>query len=691
MKMFLRYVFAMFIAMMLVSCGQGSCNTSNSNLIYNFNNGAGLYGENNLEMSQGSSIEAKYSLAGHVGESFAVILSTDNPLLNVKVANTKQLQSNTACNLCGLFTPNIVELTKYLSESNSTLIISSAANLAPGTYVLNLYADGVNGTNFPHTKIGKITIVVVAGVLTASPSRVDLSNTNKTQAITLSNNSQGVITDLALPTVSTPLSLESTSCVAGQSLLVGESCVYNVAYQSTQESGNQVLTFTYNDGAAKQSTSVNVTWAAYFKFWTLITGGAGQPTGVNEVYGIPTTSKILVSSADGFLWTYNNKVWTQISTGADGTPDAYGSVVGFATVESLLYNQNDTLWAYQNNTWTQLASGSTATVGAPSGNISVSENSTPDMIVGLDYFDFQVWTYKNSVWTKITGGNNQPESLVMISKLAPTTDDIVGYGSNGKIWQYHNGAWTQIGNGTTPPNPYANTRGGVFYGISTASSVIFDPASSDVTSDLWVYNGSTWVQYSGNSVNNSPTSVQTVFSIPTNNSLIIRDGHATAAPENNQYYIWTYLNGTWSQITNGNGTSAPQYGWMVYGETATPNHLFMTDGQDSATANLWEWYQNAWTKLTGQTNGPTSVGFVGGNPTHTSFVMSDGDINSNYNTQLWTYVSGVWANITSHEDEPNGVQGIYGLVNPDAIVITANPHRNRLQGKGSMELWVGKR
>lgn len=691
MKSFLKYVFVSVVAVVLAACSGGKCVTdSNSNLIYDFNNGAALYGNNNLQVNQGSSVSAEYVLSGNVAESFAVMLSTDNPLLTVKVVS-KQLQSNTGCELCGSFSPDIVQLNKYLSESDSTLVVSSAANLAPGTYTLNLFADGVNGTNFPHTKIGQITIIVVAGILTASPSRVDFDATDNTQEIVLTNNGQNVLSNLTLPALESPLSLVATSCTNGQSLLAGESCAYTVKYNSVSESGNEVLLFTYHDGSSIQSTSVNVVWAAYFKFWTLITGGVNQPTGVNEVYGSPTTNKIVVSSADGYLWTYNNSVWTQICNGENSTPAAYGSVVGFATVESLLYNTNDTLWAYNNGTWSQLASGVNPTVGAPSGNISVSENSTPNMIVGLDHADSQVWIYNNSTWTKITGGNNQPASLLMISKAAPTVNDVVGYNSAGEIWQYHNGLWTKIGNGTTPPNPYAATLGGTFFGISTASSVIFNPNSSDITSALWVYNGSSWSQYSGSNVNNSPTNAQVIFGVPDNNSLIIRDGHAVVAPDYNQYYIWTYLNGTWTQITTGNGTSAPQYGWFVFGETATPNHLFMTDGQDSATANLWEWYQNSWLKLTGQASGPTSVNFVGGNPTHTSFVMSDGTVNGNYNTQLWTYVSGVWSNITGHTDEPNGVQQIYGLVNPNAIVITANPHRDGLQGKGAQELWVGKR
>ena len=53
------------------------------------------------------------------------------------------------------------------------------------------------------------------------------------------------------------------------------------------------------------------------KFWTLITGGVGQPPHVRYVYGSPTPQSIVVSadnaptSYDKYLWVYNNGSWSQ--------------------------------------------------------------------------------------------------------------------------------------------------------------------------------------------------------------------------------------------------------------------------------------------------------------------------------------------------------------------------------------------
>ena len=346
----------------------------------------------------------------------------------------------------------------------------------------------------------------------------------------------------------------------------------------------------------------------------------------------------------------------------------------------LWYTDSGELWGYTNGSWSKiLDSSSSGAVPAGSNFGGVTDNSDTSFIVGVTSDDSQLWMYNNNVWVKLTGGLNQPLNVYMLSKGSATSNSITIYDSLGNMWFYNGSAWVKIGDGTTPPNPYASTQGGTFYGVSTNNSVIFTPGPQ-ISSPLWIYNGSSWSQVSGASISGTPLDVGTIFGIPANDSLVIRNNHDAGPSDYDNYSVWTLSGGTWTNMTTGNGSSTPKYGWMVYGSNATPSYFFMSDLQDSSTANLWEWYNNNWIKKTGEAGGPTNVQFVGGDPTNISFVMIDG------NQQLWTNVNGTWANITSHTDEPVSVDNIYGLVNPDSIVATH--YVGKLEGS---DLWVGKK
>ena len=486
--------------------------------------------------------------------------------------------------------------------------------------------------------------------------------------------------------------MESTNCVTTsepittKALAVGASCTYTIKYLSAASAGSTSLAFTYNNGiAAGQVTNVAVDWVT--KFWTLITGGVGQPKFIRDVFGSPTPQSIVVSADnapddyDMYLWSYTNGVWKQLCNGQNGTPGA-GQVLlnTLPTPNEILWSTNSgELWGYKNGAWSKiLDAASSGSVPAGSSFGGVVGNSNTSFIVGTTA-SYQLWMYNNNTWTLLTGGVNQPANAYMLSKAGATANSITIYDGSDNLWFYNGSAWTKIGDGTTPPNPYASTMGGTFYGVSTNTSVIFTsgPASN---SPLWIYDGSNWSNVSGSSVVGSPPDVGTIFGTPSNNNLVIRDNHAATNNNLDNYSIWTFAGNTWTNLTTGDGVSTPQYGWMVYGTNATPSQFFMSDLQNSSTANLWEWTGSTWSKKTGGSGAPTSVGFVGGNPMPSSFVMIDGS------QQLWTNVNGGWANITGHVDEPSDVDMIYGLVNPDSIVATH--YVDKLTGS---ELWIGKR
>lgn len=565
------------------------------------------------------------------------------------------------------------------------VVYTPSTNSGQGSFVAN-YNNGSQIVNTSATIPYVGTSTQPYAILTLSPSSFSLNESHPLQRIIVQNTGTAAATALSLPTLTAPLqeSTTVTSCTTNRSLAINESCTYDVYIdytQSTQSAGSESVTFGYNNGQQTQTVSSAADWSSW-KFWTLISGGTNQPVMIQNVFGSPTPQNIVATDENSYLWTYVNGTWTQLCNGQAGTPEA-GQVIGLPTTNNIVWSTSSgELWTYQSGKWSKiLDSSATETTPAGSSFGGFAENSTPTMIVGTDFSNYQLWLYNNGSWQKLTGSTNQPANAHMLSKGGAESNAITVYDNTGDIWFYNGTTWSKIGDAAanTPPNPNASTTGGTFYGVSTANSILYTASLPDYTHPLWVYNGSSWTQYNGANISGTPVDVATIFGTPSNNSLISRDNHLVNETDLNNYSIWTYVSGTWTNMTTGDGSSAPQYGWLVFGSNAAPDHFFMSDLQSSA--NLWEWYGSSWTKKTGATGGPQYVGFVAGNPTHNSFVMSDN------NSQLWTYVNGKWSNITSHTDEPASVNNIYGLANPDSIVSTVSiPNK-----KGAFDLWVGKR
>lgn len=571
----------------------------------------------------------------------------------------------------------------YNDESRATVLVRQIPTITP--FDVNIVVPATVSATLSSESDGSVAITSVNAESTFYVV-YKLSNgynvQNQTYGLDLSNAQGGT----------PPISVVSSSTCTVSS----NNPVCNIKLNAGGAAESQKIIYTTTGNIAPQPADSGYFNVVGSKFWTLITGGLGQPAHIRDVYGSPTPQSIVVSADNPpsdysrYLWVYVNGSWTQLCNGENGTPGA-GQVL-FNTsptpTDILWYTNGNELWSYKDGNWSKLL-GAEATVNTPSGATfgGVVGNSNSSFIVGTDFDGYQLWMYNNKTWTKLTGGVNQPVNAYMLSKASAQPNSITIYDGSGNIWFYNGTTWNKVGDGTTPPNPYANTMGGTFYGDSTSTSILFTPGPN-ARNSLWVYNGSSWTQVSGTTLSGTPLDVSAIFGAPSNNSLISRDGNLACNPNCDNYSIWTYVSGAWTNMTTGNGETSPQYGWLVYGTNAVPSQFFMSDLQDSTKANLWEWHGNSWSKKTGSANGPTSVSFVGGNPTHDSFVMMDGTIKiPDYsNTQVWTYVNGSWTNITGHADEPAGVNGLYGMVNPNSIVATH--YISKMLGS---DLWIGKR
>lgn len=228
--------------------------------------------------------------------------------------------------------------------------------------------------------------------------------------------------------------------------------------------------------------------------------------------------------------------------------------------------------------------------------------------------------------------------------------------------------WTKItGLGIGPTLPY-------LYGRYSPTSML---AQDSNNGQFWIYKNSVWTQVTG--LSGQPDCDWNSYSC----NLYGADLSATKIILNFEnagvYTLWEYINGTWSQITDGTGASGTQPIHVnSFASNATVDSMFVVgDGI------LWKYTTlNGWQKITdgsGANAQPTIVNYVIGSPTDISMVI---DGTNNY-TFTYTTANG-WEQINNGAGgtppAPNQNTSYYGNSTPDSIVLT--------EGSSSFNLWT---
>jgi hypothetical protein len=258
-------------------------------------------------------------------------------------------------------------------------------------------------------------------------------------------------------------------------------------------------------------------------------------------------------------------------------------------------------------------------------------------------------TVIRTFWTRLTGNSNQATSANFVYPLSTPTsivmDQLVS-GNTINIWTYDQGIWTNLNDsslsGPLLSNDYKE------FGEITPSSIFV----SDITDQLWIYNGTSWQQKT-NSGSNVPNNVENVYGIKSPDEFILKD------KTNN---LWTLEGSVWTKQTD--SLDHPTNVFEVYG-IATPTSIVMSD----RATNLWTLESGTWTRQNDNTDTskPDDVASVYGLVTPTAIVMSGTD------NSLWTFESGTWTKQNDNIDtsKPDNVASVYGLATPTAIVMSS--------------------
>jgi hypothetical protein len=325
------------------------------------------------------------------------------------------------------------------------------------------------------------------------------------------------------------------------------------------------------------------------------------------------------TAGDADVWRWNGTSWTKI--GGDGVNSGWAAstyeLVGSMTNDGTnLYagvgsgNGDGEVWSYNGTAWTKL--------GGDGLNSSWTTNQG-DAIFALSYAnstlytgtydsagDSQLWGLSSGTWTRLGGGyvnkswgfyglQSVESSMTFEGKLYIGTGvSVVG---NAQVWEYDDESWNIIGgqgvNGSWAPDTYENVftlqsfEGDLYAGLGTTAN----------DAEVWRYNGTTWTQVGGDSLNGGwTTNFEGVYSLTPYNG----DLYAGLGASANDAEVWRWDNTSWTKV----GGDSLNSGWttnyeIVYSLTVYDGLLYAGLGTSTGDAEVWRYDGTSWTKVGG--------------------------------------------------------------------------------------------
>ena len=220
--------------------------------------------------------------------------------------------------------------------------------------------------------------------------------------------------------------------------------------------------------------------------------------------------------------------------------------------------------------------------------------------------DNEVYRWNGSAWTKIGGdginsGFTNTHTAVQSLAYGSSTlyAGLSGTGSNGEMWSWNGSAWTRMGGG------YIKKSWGHFNMQDVESMTVYGEylyAGTGNTvagnAQVWRYDGTTWQIIGGQGLNSSWAAgtyedVQSMISFGGN----LYVGLGTTA---NDAEVWRYNGSTWTQV----GGDSLNSGWAagfeeVYSMANFGGNLYAGIGNSANDAEVWRYNGSTWLKIGG--------------------------------------------------------------------------------------------
>lgn len=402
--------------------------------------------------------------------------------------------------------------------------------------------------------------------------------------------------------------------------------------------------------------TVNTSWdsSSYEGVYSMTNDGTNIYAGLGSTAG------------DNEVWRYNGTSWTKI--GGDTVNSSFTNTHLY--VDSLVYTDNTLyagitgtaasgeVWSYNGSTWARTGGNH---INHSWGFFNIQ--NVESMTVYGDYLyvgtgntvagNATVWRFDGSEWDIVGGqGLNSSwpagtyENVMSMASMGGNLYAGLGTGSgDGEVWRYNGSTWTQVG-GDSLNGGWAAGFDEVYALASFGGNLYAGLGNTATEAEVWRYNGTTWTKIGGDGLNSSWSTTYERVS-----AFAIYDGQLYAGLGNTvgdaEVYRWS--GSAWSKV-GGDGLASS---WntnyeQVESMVAYNGRLYAGLGNSTGDAEVWEYNGTTWTQIGG--DGISNSWLDGQYEQAKSLTVYNGRLyaglgNTAGDAEVWELSSGTWSRV----------------------------------------------
>ncbi len=415
--------------------------------------------------------------------------------------------------------------------------------------------------------------------------------------------------------------------------------------------------------------------------WTKIGGDAVNSSWADATYeyvysmtayGGNLYAGLAITAGDAEVWRWDGTTWTKIggdavnSSWADATYECVCSLVNDGTnlYAGLGSGSGDgEIYKWNGTTWTKIGGDNlnSGFGGTAAGIYSmVYDTANSKLYAGVQSsYGAYAWEFNGTTWTLIGGASlNGSWSHFTASNVMSMTSHngkmYIGLGSgvgSAVVYEYDGTNYTAIGgNGTKSSWAYGNdgTYETVQSLISYNGQLYAGLGTSAGDGEVWRYNGSTWSQVGGDSVNSSWSTSQYV------NDMAVWNGklYATTYSGGSNGYVYEFNGTSWTNRGGGtgnvngitNGAYSGAFSLVPYND-----RLCMGFGQNTNMADVWCWTGSGnWSQIGGDgvnSSWNSSAIIIQRLATYNGMLVAGTSDDTNRDPAVWVYNGTSWTKI----------------------------------------------
>jgi len=467
--------------------------------------------------------------------------------------------------------------------------------------------------------------------------------------------------------------------------------LYEAVYSMTNDGTNLYV------GLGNTAGDADV-WKLSGNTWTQIGGDAVSSSWAAATYesvlslryfGTTLYAGLGLTAGDGEVWSYNGTSWTQIggdNLNASWDNVSYEGVYSFTDDGTNLYAGLGTsagdneVWKWNGTTWTKIGgdavnSGFTNTHTQVNSLLYTGSTLYAGLVATAN--NAEVWTFNGTVWTRIAGGGinkswgyfnlQDVESMTVYGDYlyAGTGNTVAG---NALVWRFDGTSWQIVGGQGVSSSWAATTYEDVMSMTSMGGNLYVGLGTTANDAEVWKYNGTTWTQIGGDSLNTSwGAGYEEVYAMATLGTNL----YAGLGNSANDAEVWKYNGTTWTKI----GGDSINSGWTTNYErvsslTVFGGQIYAGLGNSTTDAEVWKWNgTTAWTKIGGDgvnSSWNTNYEQVESMTSYNGKLYA-GLGNSTADAEMWEWNGTAWTQIGGDSISSSWIDGQYEQVKSLAV------------------------